>query len=108
MEKRGMILKVRLPMKMLKRERWYVASCPSLDVVSQGDTIKKAKENLSEAVSLFLISCLERGTLEQVLKAGGFRPTGRKRQVGIGHKGQYINVPIELLSDKGSAATCHA
>ena len=47
-------MNVKLPIEMLKRERWYVASCPALDVASQGETIKKAKDNLSEAVSLFL------------------------------------------------------
>jgi predicted RNase H-like HicB family nuclease len=32
----------------------YVALCPELDVASQGDTIDQAKDNLMEAVELFL------------------------------------------------------
>jgi predicted RNase H-like HicB family nuclease len=32
----------------------YVALCPELDVVSQGDTIELAHKNLQEAVELFL------------------------------------------------------
>jgi predicted RNase H-like HicB family nuclease len=32
----------------------YVALCPELDIASQGDSIEKARENLAEAVSLFL------------------------------------------------------
>lgn len=32
----------------------YVALCPELDIASQGVTIEKAKENLTEAVELFL------------------------------------------------------
>lgn len=32
----------------------YVAICPELDVVSQGDTVEEAKANLREAVELFL------------------------------------------------------
>jgi predicted RNase H-like HicB family nuclease len=32
----------------------YVALCPELDVASQGDTVEQAKENLREAVELFL------------------------------------------------------
>lgn len=32
----------------------YVAICPELDVVSQGDTVEKAQANLREAVELFL------------------------------------------------------
>lgn len=32
----------------------YVSLCPELDVASQGDTIEAARENLREAVELFL------------------------------------------------------
>lgn len=32
---------------------WYVASCPEVDVVSQGRTIEEARANLLEAVELF-------------------------------------------------------
>jgi len=32
----------------------YVALCPELDIASQGNTIEEAKDNLKEAVSLFL------------------------------------------------------
>jgi predicted RNase H-like HicB family nuclease len=32
----------------------YVALCPELDVASQGETIESARNNLREAVELFL------------------------------------------------------
>ena len=32
----------------------FVALCPELDVVSQGDTVEEARANLREAVELFL------------------------------------------------------
>jgi predicted RNase H-like HicB family nuclease len=32
----------------------YVALCPELDIASQGSTVEQAKENLTEAVELFL------------------------------------------------------
>ncbi len=31
----------------------YVALCPELDIASQGDNIKEARENLQEALELF-------------------------------------------------------
>ena len=31
----------------------YVALCPEVDVVSQGDTISEARANLEEALTLF-------------------------------------------------------
>ena len=40
---------------MLHREGdGYVGFCPELDVASQGETVEKARENLREAVELFL------------------------------------------------------
>ncbi|MGH2354286.1 MAG: type II toxin-antitoxin system HicB family antitoxin [Chloroflexota bacterium] len=32
----------------------YVSLCPELDIASQGDTIEEARQNLLEAVELFL------------------------------------------------------
>ena len=32
----------------------YVALCPELDIASQGNTIEQARQNLVEAVELFL------------------------------------------------------
>jgi len=39
-----------------KEENWYVAHCIELGVVSQGKTIEEAKENLKEAVELYIES----------------------------------------------------
>jgi len=42
---------------VITRERkWYVAHCVELDVVSQGKTIEDARNNLKEAVALFIES----------------------------------------------------
>lgn len=37
-----------------KGEKWYVALCPEVDVVSQGKTVEKALKNLKEAVELYV------------------------------------------------------
>lgn len=37
-----------------KENDGWTSLCPELDVASQGDTIEEAKENLREAVELFL------------------------------------------------------
>jgi len=36
-----------------KGEKQFVALCPEIDVVSQGDTIREAISNLKEAVELY-------------------------------------------------------
>ncbi|MDR2574583.1 MAG: type II toxin-antitoxin system HicB family antitoxin [Desulfovibrio sp.] len=53
---------------------FWIASCPSLDIVTQGEDFERAEENLREALRLFFESCLKRGTLEQVLKDAGYSP----------------------------------
>jgi predicted RNase H-like HicB family nuclease len=42
-----------------REDEMYVASCPELDVVSQGSSVEEAKSNLQEAVELFLESASE-------------------------------------------------
>lgn len=32
----------------------YVATCPELDIASQGDTVAEARNNVREAIELFL------------------------------------------------------
>jgi predicted RNase H-like HicB family nuclease len=39
-----------------KEDKWYVAHCIELGVVSQGKTIEKAQANLKEAVELYIES----------------------------------------------------
>jgi predicted RNase H-like HicB family nuclease len=39
-----------------REEKWYVAHCVELGVVSQGKNIEEAKDNLKEAVELYLES----------------------------------------------------
>jgi len=36
-----------------REDDWYVATCPELDIVSQGETIETARSNLLEAVEGF-------------------------------------------------------
>jgi predicted RNase H-like HicB family nuclease len=37
-----------------REDNGYVSLCPELDIASQGDSIEEAKENLKEAIELFL------------------------------------------------------
>lgn len=41
---------------VVKEDKWYVAHCVELGVVSQGKTIEEAQANLKEAVELYLES----------------------------------------------------
>ena len=99
----------KLPVKITKRKNWYLASCPILDVHSQGETERKAKKNLAEALTLFLISCFERGTLDKVLKECGFKPmhpfTAPRKATKPPE--DYINVPLPFIVHS-HLKECHA
>ena len=54
--------------------KYWLGSCPSLDIHTQGENFERAQENLKEALALFIESCLSRGTLEEVLRLAGYSP----------------------------------
>ena len=56
-----------------KEKGLWSAGCPRLDVYSQGCTREDAKGVLKVAIELFIESCLERNTLDEVLRDSGFR-----------------------------------
>ena len=49
----------------------YVSHCDPLDVCSQGDTEEEAVDNINEAIQIFLSSCYEMETLNEVLMECG-------------------------------------
>ncbi|MEW6584496.1 MAG: type II toxin-antitoxin system HicB family antitoxin [Nitrospirota bacterium] len=107
--KKRIELKFELPVTIKKRTKWYVACCPILDVCSQGETAKKAEANLVEALKLFFISCIERGTLDAVMKECGFKLIKqRDRKEILHHRGtKFINVPIPFQAT-GCLSECRA
>jgi predicted RNase H-like HicB family nuclease len=46
--------KLSLTAVIQRSEKYFVALCPELDVVSQGKTVEEARGNIAEAVELFL------------------------------------------------------
>ena len=101
----------KLPVKITKKRKWVVASCPILDVHSQGETVSKARKNLGEALTLFFTSCFERGTLDAVLKECGFKalhPPIPPKKEPTAKREDYIKVPIPFLVQQDASASCHA
>ena len=105
---------MKLPLNMKKEGIWYIACCPILDIHTQGETKAKAKRNLAEAISLFFLSCFERGVLDEALKECGFRPFFEKssshHSVKVCSEAQkksipgagYVNVPVPFLLEQAS------
>ena len=45
---------ISLPIVIMKEGAWFVASCPPLDIATQGKTEKEAKENMQELIREYL------------------------------------------------------
>src|SRR6185295_7869421 len=98
----------RLPAKIRKKGKWYVSSCPSLDVHSQGHTKEEARQNLVDALVFFLESCFARGTLEAVLRDAGFvsLPTGTAARARSPKAEESVTVPLPFaIRHRRSAAS---
>jgi predicted RNase H-like HicB family nuclease len=46
-----MKMQVPLPVVIAKEDKWFVASCPILDVDTQGKTEKEVKENMEDLIN---------------------------------------------------------
>ncbi|MBA4371367.1 MAG: hypothetical protein C0402_00725 [Thermodesulfovibrio sp.] len=101
-------IKLKIPITIKTKGKFFVSSCPVLDVYTQGDTEREAKKNIFEAVQLFIMSCIERGTLDAALRELGFvpgiKPTGRHGRP----TGNFITIPIPLQSLSHKPPVCHA
>ncbi|HEV8239852.1 MAG TPA: hypothetical protein VGS57_10835 [Thermoanaerobaculia bacterium] len=65
-------MRVRVRGVVRREDDVWVAGFPRLDVYSQGDSAGEAKENASDALRLWVASCLDRGTLGEALRELGW------------------------------------
>ncbi len=49
-----MALQIPLPIVIAREKKWYVASCPILDIATQGRTEKEVKENMATLIDEYL------------------------------------------------------
>jgi predicted RNase H-like HicB family nuclease len=49
-----MTLQVPVPILLSKEGKWFVGSCPILDVATQGRTEREVKENLADLINEYL------------------------------------------------------
>jgi len=109
MRKFSMEIKFCLPVQITKKKKWYLASCCPMDVHTQGETEKIALKNIEEALRMFLISCLERHTFDEVMKECGIgveksvkcHPTRNEKYVDV-------QIPVYLNSNQTKRCVCHA
>ena len=49
-----MTSQVPLPILITKENKWFIASCPILDIATQGKTEKEVKENMTDLINDYL------------------------------------------------------
>ena len=49
-----MTVQVLLPILITKENKWFVASCPILDIATQGKTEREVKENMADLINEYL------------------------------------------------------
>jgi predicted RNase H-like HicB family nuclease len=67
-----MNIRLFLTSKVWKEDKYYIAYNPELDVASQGKTIEEAQAMLKDALSLFIETAKDMGTLNIILREAGF------------------------------------
>ncbi len=65
-------MEINLTIEVWKKGKWYIASCPELDFVSQGVTVEEAKNNLREVVEIQFEEMRQMGTFEDYLTECGY------------------------------------
>jgi predicted RNase H-like HicB family nuclease len=61
-----MTINFELAYEVRRKGGWFIAACPPVDVLTQGETEAEAVANLKAALELFFLSGYERGTLDRV------------------------------------------
>ncbi|MCP6725941.1 hypothetical protein NL526_28180, partial [Klebsiella pneumoniae] len=67
--------------------------------------------NIAEALTMFLRSCVERGTLDDVLRQCGFKSVAELdheiESIEPSDGQEYVDIPLHLLSQLDENRQCH-
>jgi len=99
-----------VPVEIKKKGKWFIATCHAFQVNSQGASLNEARDNIIEAVQLFIETSYERGILEKVLKECGFHPVSTRQTVApreLSPTEFMVDVPLPLLvANHAQAQAC--
>ncbi len=99
---------LKVPVEVHKGSTAFIALCPIFDVSSQGKSPVEAKKNLVEALFLFVTTCFEMGTLDEVMKECGFKPRRTvPGKLSLKKDQELLSVPLPFMVSSQRHA-CHA
>ncbi len=101
----SLTMNVKLPVCVYEEADVYIAKCDCFDLQTQGCSLEDAKKNIIEAVGLFLETCFEMGTLEEVLKDCGFKLAEHPEPPQQQHEEVEVILPFILAN---TFQECHA
>jgi len=102
-------VEMKVPAEIFKDGPVYVSCCPIFDVYSQGDTEEEAKKNLVEALTGFIATCYEMGTLSAVLRDSGFMPAEKiEAEEPEDQNEKFIDIPLPFMYKKDGPIECLA
>jgi len=65
-------MRLKITTEIWQKGRWFIAKCPELDFVSQGETAEEAKRNLLEVIQIQFEEMAAQGTLDDYLLECGY------------------------------------
>lgn len=92
------MLKINLPVSILREGKRFVAYTPALDLSTSGRSYKEVKKRFNEVVEIFFEETIKKGTLEEALRDLGWRRIQAKwtPPVVISQESQTIRVPAKV------------
>jgi len=103
-------IELKVGITISREGKWFISRCPALDIVSQGATVEETKEMINDAIELFISSCIERGTLREVLKDCGWKMVEQsfvKKQAPSQKINDYVTIPFPMiLPEAQSLSSC--
>jgi predicted RNase H-like HicB family nuclease len=75
-DKEELLMKLDITVEVWKKGNWFIAKCPELDFISQGDTREEAKNNLFEIIQIQFEEMQELGTLDEYFEECGYERRG--------------------------------
>jgi predicted RNase H-like HicB family nuclease len=91
---------ISFPIEVKKEVRYFLASCPTLDVWACGESQQRAVQKLKETLQLFLTHCFDHGTLEMVLKGCGFTSMKKSFCKETEQRLNDLDVPLPFTIDQ--------
>lgn len=88
-----------IPVTFFREGDTFIAHSPILDLSACGASFEEARRNFEDAVEVFFLECIKRGTLEQALTACGWTvdSSNHRRRISppvyIGQGQISVNVP---------------